>query len=181
MDEPYRLARDTILYAEIVTNELQHRGFSELRDVIEHVNRALFIEDEGQALRDLDSAFEHIRRGAVESIQYAATKTLYETLEIININSILLRLTCLDKVSRRELIDYRMNARKCLVDGRAKKSSPDTWVEAIQHFSDCIEMSLEIQSKFPEKSVIKWRLLTLLGIIVTVGSFLFAIWAVFFK
>jgi hypothetical protein len=40
---------------------------AELRDVLDHIKRALNADNEEEALKDLEAASEHIRRGAVEN------------------------------------------------------------------------------------------------------------------
>lgn len=63
LDEVYPLARDAVIYAEIMTGEFNYVGIAELRNVLEHIRRALNTADEEEALRDLEAAHEHLRRG----------------------------------------------------------------------------------------------------------------------
>ena len=69
LDDAYPVARQSVIYAEVVTGELNYSGIGELRDVLDHIQRALDMDNEEDALKDLEAAYEHIRRGAVESIQ----------------------------------------------------------------------------------------------------------------
>ena len=50
---------------------------------MDHIQRALDTDNEEDALKDLEAAYEHIRRGAVESLQRAATKTFFDALQVI--------------------------------------------------------------------------------------------------
>ncbi len=83
LEDVYPIARDSVIYAEVVTGEFNYVGMAELRDVLDHIKRALNTADEEEALKDLEAAYEHLRRGAVESIQRAATKTFFDALQVI--------------------------------------------------------------------------------------------------
>ena len=41
-------------------------GMAGFRDAITHISRALWTDNEEEALRNVDEAFEHIRRAEVE-------------------------------------------------------------------------------------------------------------------
>jgi uncharacterized protein YwlG (UPF0340 family) len=87
--EAYPISRDTTIYAEVVSGQSQIKGITELRDALEHLNRAITTEDEACALDNLTEAYEHLRRAGVESIQRAATKLYSECLESIKTPSAL--------------------------------------------------------------------------------------------
>lgn len=77
LDDAYQLARNSVIYSEVVMGGLNYSGIAELRDVLDHIQRALDTDNEEDALKDLEAAYEHIRRGAVESLQRAATKAFF--------------------------------------------------------------------------------------------------------
>lgn len=174
MSGPYPLSRDTILYAEVVTGELQYRGLSELRDTVEHISRALITRNEDYGLKELDHAFEHIRRGGVESVQAAAIKIFFETLRAIRIPSFALKITGLEVPDKEEVRQLRMGAMQDIISGRSAKSTGQTWIDAIQHFRNCINKCHQLQDMFPAKAKVRYYILMLIfGIITTLSLILY--------
>ncbi|MBC8521412.1 MAG: hypothetical protein H8D26_05415 [Methanomicrobia archaeon] len=41
LDDAYPIARNSVIYAEVVTGDLNYSGIGELRDVMDHIQRAL--------------------------------------------------------------------------------------------------------------------------------------------
>jgi len=67
--ENYDYATAVVTYSEAKSLEYIYSGMAEFRDSLTHIKRAIFSEKEDKSLEELDLAFEHIRRAAVESIQ----------------------------------------------------------------------------------------------------------------
>lgn len=134
MGHPYHLSRDAIIYSEVVTGELNYKGMGELRDVLEHLQRAINTNNEEEALNDLTEAYEHIRRAAVESVQRAASKEYFETLETIRIPSLAFRVAFLEVPEKGKVRELRMDAMKKIAKGRSNKADKDKWENSIEDF-----------------------------------------------
>jgi hypothetical protein len=166
----YPISRDATIYAEVVTGEMNYKGMGELRDVLEHLHRALSVDDEECALDNITEAYEHLRRAGVESVQRAATKLYWDCLECMKTPSILYKLAFLDVPDIGKVRELRMNAMRKIADGRKHKSSRDTWAEAIEDYSEAIEYCFELRDMFPSTKDAKYRVFGLVGIIIGILS-----------
>ena len=158
LDDAYPLARSSVIYAEVITGELNYSGIAELRDVLDHIHRALETENVTDALNDLEAAYEHIRRGAVESVQRAATKTFFDAIKIIRYPSWVYKVLFLEVPEKGRVRTLRMTAMKKIADGRSHKSDKGRWKESIKDFMESIDASLEIIDMNPTKNQIRFQL-----------------------
>lgn len=170
LDEVYPLARDAVIYAEIMTGEFNYVGIAELRDVLEHIRRALNTADEEEALRDLEAAHEHLRRGGVESVQRAATKTYSDALQIIKYPNWVYKVLFLEVADEGRVRELRMIARKKIECGRSRKSNKSEWTDALKDFKDAIESSYEIIDKCPNKTKFRSQLFFIICGCITIIS-----------
>ena len=69
LGEKYDYASTVVTYAEVQSLEFNYTGMAEFRDALTHVKRAIYLDDIAEAQDELNSASEHIRRAAVESMQ----------------------------------------------------------------------------------------------------------------
>ncbi len=168
LEGPYQLSKNTILYAEVETGEMMLSGLTELRDTADHIAKALSASNEKKALAELECAKEHLRRGAVESIQKAAVKIYSETKDAMSCPSFVIRLTGNKIGDRGKAKKLRKEATKHIIEGRTKKANQSTWVKSIDEFQKAIEKCQEIQDMFPEKG-------TVFKDGCTIGSFIFAV------
>jgi hypothetical protein len=175
LDEPYHLSRDATIFSEIATGEFNYTGMSELRDALEHINRAISSDNEKEAMSDLDSAFEHIRRSGVESVQKAATKLYFDVSEAMNSPSLAIRLSGLKVPDQGEVRKMRMRIMKNIVDGRAQKADRGKWKDSIRSFVEAINLSIELKDMFPPKGEIRFRLFTIACGVVTIVSLVIAV------
>lgn len=174
MGHPYHLSRDAIIYSEVVTGELNYKGMGELRDVLEHLQRTINTNNEDEALDDLTEAFEHMRRAAVESVQRAATKEYFETLQAIRIPSLAFRVAFLDVPEKGKVRELRMNAMKKIANGRSNKADKNKWENSIEDFKSAIENCFELKDMFPSNIEVKYRLLNILFGTVTIIALIYA-------
>jgi len=76
-EENFDYATTVITYCETKSLVYNYIGMAEFRDALTHVKRGVNADDEQKIFSEFDSAFEHIRRAAVESMQfYVETKYL---------------------------------------------------------------------------------------------------------
>ena len=145
-NEYYGYSIAVVGYSETRSLQYNYIGMAEFRDALTHVKRAIYAEKEDDALSELDSASEHIRRAAVESIQqYVETRfneireRIYDPLPFIYI-IFLKRKFNLGEIREREskIKDY-------INSGRALKPNTE-WKEAISYFKKA-EEELEILDK----------------------------------
>ncbi|MCJ7445757.1 MAG: hypothetical protein MUO26_14760 [Methanotrichaceae archaeon] len=171
--EVYPFSRDATIYAEVVSGQSQIKGITELRDALEHLNRAITTEDEECALDNLTEAYEHLRRAGIESVQRAATKLYWECLEAIKTPSIIYKLAFLEVPDNNRIRELRMNAMRKIADGRMHKSDRNTWIQSIHEFTEAIEYCFELKDMIPSKKDAKFRILGLVfGIITTLSLIL---------
>lgn len=174
LDDAYPIARNSVIYAEIVTGELNYSGIAELRDVLDHIQRALNMDNEKDALKDLESAYEHVRRGAVESVQRAATKTYFDAIKVIRYPNWLYKVLLLEVPDKGEVRDLRMKAMEKIAKGRSHKSDKGKWKESIKDFKDAVDASFKIIDMNPTKAQVRFQLFVIICGLVTISSLIFA-------
>ena len=174
MGHPYQLSRDSIVYSEVVTGELNYKGMGELRDVLEHLQRAINTNEEEEALNDLTEAYEHMRRAAVESVQRAATKEYFETLQVMRMPSLAFRAAFLEVPDKGKVRELRMNAMRKIAKGRSNKADKDKWQSSIEDFKIAIENCSELKNIFPSSIEVKYRIMNLSFGLITVISLIYA-------
>jgi tetratricopeptide (TPR) repeat protein len=172
--DAYPIARHSVIYAEVVTGELNYSGISELRDVLDHIQRALDMDNEEDALKDLESAYEHIRRGAVESVQSAATKTYFDALKVIRYPNWLYKVLLLEVPDKGQVRGLRMNAMEKIARGRSHKSDKGKWLDSIKDFKEAIDDSFKIIDMNPTKAQVRFQLFVIICGLVTISSLIFA-------
>ena len=180
LDDAYPVARQSVIYAEVVTGELNYSGIGELRDVLDHIQRALDMDNEEEALKDLEAAYEHIRRGAVESIQRAATKTYFDALKVIRYPNWLYKILLLEVPDKGRIRDLRMLAMEKIANGRSHKSDKGKWKESIKDFKDAVDASFKIIDMNPTKNQVRFQIFVIICGLVTIFSLAFAILTFFF-
>jgi tetratricopeptide (TPR) repeat protein len=181
LDDAYPLARQSVIYSEVIMGELNYSGIAELRDVLDHIQRALDTDNEEDALKDLEAAYEHIRRGAVESLQRAATKTFFDALQVIRYPNLMYKILLHEVPDKGQIRDLQMKAMEKIADGRSHKSDKDKWKNSIEDFKDAIDVSNEIIDKLPNKAEFRFRLLTIVGVIIAIASPLLSFLYILFR
>lgn len=174
LDEVYPIARNSVIDAEVVTGELNYVGIAELRDVLDHIQRALNSTNDDDALVDLDAAFEHIRRGAVESAQRAATKTFSDALKVIRYPNWLYKVLLLEVPDKGHVRGLRMKAMEKIARGRSHKSDKGKWLDSIKDFKEAIDYSFKIIDMNPTKVQVRFQLFVIICGLVTISSLIFA-------
>lgn len=181
LNDAYPIARQSMIYAEVVTGELNYSGIGELREVLDHIQRALDTDNEEDALTDLEAAYEHIRRGAVESLQRAATKTYFDALKVIKYPNWMYKILLLEVPDKGQIRDLRMKAMEKIANGRLHKSDKGKWKEAIKDFKDAVDASNGIIDNLPTKAKFRFHLLTIVAVIITIASPLLSFLYIIFR
>lgn len=168
----YPVARQSMIYAEVVTGEFNYIGVAELRDVLDHIKRAVNASDEENALNDIADAHEHVRRCAVESVQRAATKTFFDALRVIRYPHWMYRLLLLDVPDKKYARKLRMIAMDKIASGRSHKSDKSQWITSLDDFKTSIDASLEIVDMFPSKNQVRIQVFIIICGLIAIFSFL---------
>ncbi|MCX6690852.1 MAG: hypothetical protein NTW33_02065 [Methanoregula sp.] len=77
-DDNYGFATAVVTYCETMSLTLNYIGMSEFRDALTHIQRVVNAENETIVAEELNSAYEHIRRAAVESYQDYVEKQFFD-------------------------------------------------------------------------------------------------------
>ncbi|MCX6699117.1 MAG: hypothetical protein NTV68_04185 [Methanomicrobiales archaeon] len=176
----YPLARQSLIYAETVTGEMEYKGAGEFRDVLEHIKRAIVdAESDDEARDDITEVYEHLRRAAVESVQRAASKSYAEMLKTIRFPSVIHRLTLVSPPDKKIVNPLRSIAIQGIEEGRYLKSDKERWPESIEKFKKSIDACNQVLELYPSRTDSIIRLITIycaligvIGTILTVVSFL---------
>lgn len=177
LDYPLQGSQNAFVYAEVVTGELVYEGMGEFRDAITHISRALWIADEEEALRNLDEAFEHIRRAGVESIEWAAARQFEYVKRIIQTPSFIFRLIFFKRKS--EVLEIERQIRRLLLEGREKKSRKDKWVEAILDYKKAIEKTDKLYEMCPSKLEYRYRIFMVVTGLATLAALAINVYLLF--
>lgn len=132
-EDNYGYASDVVTYSEMEGLEFNYTGMAEFRDALTHIKRALFSNDESRALEELNSAFEHIRRAAVESMEeYVETK--YANIrKRFNNSTYTFWLMSFKRPDRKIIMNSEMIIKENIRLGREQKPKKE-WQKAIGYF-----------------------------------------------
>lgn len=175
LEGAYPVARNSLIYAEVVTGEFNYLGVAELRDVLDHIKRAVSTSDEEEALKDIEAANEHIRRCAVESVQRAATKTFFDALKVVRYPHWIYKVLLLDLPDKERIRDLRMTAMEKIASGRSHKSDKSQWITSLKDFETAIDSCFEIIDMCPSKNQIRFQAFSIVCGIITIVSLVVAI------
>ncbi len=157
---------------------MNYFGMSELRDSMEHIRRAFFSNTEEEPNKEMESAFEHLRRGGTESLQRAAIQKLGKAIDLLEIPSIGLKMAFVEISESKKLRELRRKAIVKLNEGRCLKSDKGSWIDAMQYFRDVIETSFNIIDMYPPKAEIRFRIVQIFSFVITVISLGIALFSV---
>ncbi|KKG71001.1 hypothetical protein [Methanosarcina mazei] len=145
-DEYYGYSTAVVGYSETKSLQYNYIGMSEFRDALTHVKRAIYTQKEDEAISELDSASEHIRRAAVESMQQYVETRYYEIRERIHDPLPFIYIIFLKrKFNLSEIRERESRIKDYINSGRALKPNKE-WKEAISYFKRA-EEELDILDK----------------------------------
>ncbi len=143
LGEKYDYAISVVTYAEVKSLEFNYTGMAEFRDALTHVKRALYTNDERNALEELNSASEHIRRAAVESMQ-EYVETRYVNLR----RRMYLPSMYWFRRNDKRIKELESELKKNIIDGRSAKPSKK-WRESIGYFTNAERILDQLEREIP--------------------------------
>lgn len=155
LGDNYLYAIQVVTYSEIQGGEFDYIGMAEFRDALTHVKRAIDTDDESVAFDELNSASEHIRRAAVESMQeYVEGK--YASIK---------RSLYLNVVNKKHTSELEKKVKENLIYGRSAKPHKN-WKEAIGYFKEAEDILNQLEEEVPliDMRINQLKLLTYLVI-----------------
>lgn len=143
LGEKYDYATSVVTYAEVQSLEFNYTGMAEFRDALTHIKRAIYEESEKNALGEINSASEHIRRAAVESMQeYVESRYVNFRRNLYIPSSYWL------KRNRSEINELEMKLKDCIRLGREVKPSKK-WRESISYFKQAEDILEQLEKEVP--------------------------------
>lgn len=148
LGESYDYAISAVAYSETKSLTYNYIGMAEFRDALTHIKRALISKDEKESISEINSAAEHIRRAAVESIQeYVESK--YKNVKDRAYTPMPIYYLIFHKTPDIKLIKEKENVIKnCIYKGREAKPSKH-WEESITYFLEAEKELEELEKIIP--------------------------------
>lgn len=156
-EDNYGYASDVVTYSEMEGLEFNYTGMAEFRDALTHIKRAIFTNEEAKAMEELNSAFEHIRRAAVESMEeYIETK--YANIrKRIDYPTYTLWQMSFSRPDRRLVMDFERIIKENIRLGRESKPKKE-WQKAIGYFKKAEDELINLDRIVPTIDEINRRL-----------------------
>jgi len=173
LEHAYPLARDAVINAETIMGEINYIGMSELRDALDHLNKAFYpnFDNNDENISDnLAESYEHLRRAGVDSLERCATKEFNECLEFISKPRCIYKICFLDPANENEVRQLRRDISERIANGRRLKSSKETWEESINEYQKAVECCEELRLMFPTRNQFRFNLFALIVGLVTILS-----------
>ena len=158
----YQTAREAIITVEVLEREAFPSALAELRDVLDHLILACkpnITESEHQM--QVGSAWEHLRRAAVEPLELATESQLVDLLDARNRYWVVTLL--FPGLPTIGYVDQEISQiRDLLIKGRQAKGSLKTAEESITYFSQALGAAVRLRSSMRPS---RWHVLTRFGVI----------------
>lgn len=173
-DETYGYATTVVTYCETKSLSFNYIGMAEFRDALTHIGRAINETDETKMSNEFSSAFEHIRRAAVESMQE------YVELKYANVKKRLLVsdfkyfVSRYKKPQKDDIIKSEEIIKTNLVLGRTAKPKKE-WQIAIGYFKKAEDELDKLDAQLPTVKEIQDRYSNTLFVILLAILVLFMI------
>lgn len=155
-DENYDYAAAVVTYSETKSLDFNYTGMAEFRDALTHIKRAIYSDDEKKSSEELTSAFEHIRRAAVESMQeYVEVKyaEIRRRIYLSKLKSILARYK---KPKMKDIISSERIIKENISNGREAKPRK-AWQEAIGYFKRAEDELDKLDEVVPTQEELDYR------------------------
>lgn len=179
LGDTYDYAISVVAYSESKSLDYNYIGMAEFRDALTHVKRAIIVEDDETALLELNSASEHIRRAAVESIQdYVESK--FKKVRDRAYTPLPIYYLILHKNPDMKLIKEKEDVIKnCIYKGREAKPGK-RWIEAVAYFQEAEKELEDLEKMLPTVRQAKFASSEILLLIASIlfGVFLTIIFAI---
>lgn len=161
-------AISVVAYSETKSLIYNYTGMAEFRDALTHVKRAVFADNDNLAISEMDSAAEHIRRAAVESMQ-EYVETRYKSVRDRAYTPVPKYYSILQKGPNIKLIKEKEELiKEYIFKGREAKPQKN-WEDAIAFFQKAEEVLIELDMILPTKKQLNF------GYAETILAFVFLI------
>lgn len=177
LNTPYDRAKRTHIWAEEERGEHNWVAMTNFRDALDHMSKIFSALEEGDiagARENLGEMEAHIQRAAFDSAQSVPDKKLDELFDE-KMPPILYRITQLDAPSEQDYQKRLRRVREHMVAGREKKAQ--SMEESVREFKMADDHISELERKFPSRREVRWRLIILGSVFITVLAFLLTIYS----
>lgn len=168
-DDTYGYATAVVTYCETKSLSYNYIGMAEFRDALTHIQRAIGEEDQVKILSEINSASEHIRRAAVESMQEYVELKYAEIRKRITIPDYKIFISRYKIPSRQELAKSEELIKNNLILGREAKPRKE-WQEAIGYFRRAESELEKLETALPTVKEVDYRFSNTLLLILIVFS-----------
>lgn len=170
LDEPYRQAKRTHIWAEEVRGEHNWLAMTNFRDALDHLSKIFRNIERGDleaARENLGEMEAHIQRAAFDSAQSATEQTLTATYDQRLPESVY-KIALLDHMSDDEYADREDRIARRMTKGRNSKAT--SLEESIKHFRTAYEHARQMERGTPTRNAVALNLAVLLGLVLSVAS-----------
>lgn len=162
LGEKYDYAVAVIIYTEVKSLEFNYSGMAELRDALHHVKKAIFAENDTEALDEINNASDHIRRAATESMEDYIESRFINFIRRKSLPGLYW-----SKYNKAKLKDLENQLKEYIYQGRLAKPSKE-WEQSIAYFKKAEvildQLDEEIPSINEKKIKLKIFVYVLIGI-----------------
>ncbi len=179
LDEPYRQAKKTHIWAEEARGEHNWLAMTNFRDALDHMSKIfqnLEEEDYEAARENLAEMEAHIQRAAFDSAQ-SATEQKLNTAYDKRLPGSIYNITLLDHMSDEEYYDREDRISDRMSKGRNTKAT--SLEESIKHFRTAHEHAKKMERETPSKKAVILNLAIFFGIILSILSVSLALYSIF--
>jgi hypothetical protein len=144
----YEYASAVVAYTEMKGLEYDYVAMAEFRDALTHLKRVFSETDETAAIVELNSAFEHVRRGAVESLQNHVETKFNDIRDRAYAPAPKYIISRCKRMDIEEFKQKEKDITTYIYEGRRAKPHQG-WKEAISYFNKAEDILDELDSKLP--------------------------------
>jgi len=165
----YDYATAVITYSEVKSLEYIYSGMAEFRDALTHIKRAIYNENEEKSLEELDLAYEHIRRAAVESMQSYVENKFKDIIDRAYSPKRIFWIYGTKTFNLKEFKEKEKEIKEYLYKAREAKPHKE-WQKAISYFKKIEDELEELDKIIPTEKQLNYTLseniLLIIGIII---------------
>lgn len=147
-DDTYGYAATVVTYCETKSLSFNYIGMAEFRDALTHIGRAINESEEAKFSNEMNSAFEHIRRAAVESMQEYVELKYADVKKRLLVSNFKYWISRYKKPSKEEIRKSEEIIKNNLVLGRTAKPKKE-WQIAIGYFKKAEDELDKLDAQLP--------------------------------
>lgn len=166
-----------ILKYEIDRRKVAWWGLTELRDFATHIAIALQSNDESVAHDAINSAKEHLRRAALETMQEYSSDIYAELKPKIDGSALKYKILMLPPPDQVKVGKLDEEVKKHLLDARSNKG--DDWIVSVNSFYEAIKDLQAIAAEYPTINEVRFRIFCIIiGFFTILGAISGIIWLI---